>query len=185
MVRLLWREFPEFQVTRIPKLQLPHFKGDVTKWNSFWDGFDSAIHSNGALNKIDKYNYLNSLLEGPAARAVQGLTLTEANYDSAIELLKSRFGKPQQVIMHQSILALPIPPPGNPRAFALFFFFKLTIPGGRAGKAWQCPAPGQKKDDKCPAPGHTDSFIECILDLQTSIILLASLYKSYSSHPNF
>ena len=26
-----------------------------------------------------------------------------------------------------------------------FFFFKLTIPGGRAGKAWQCPAPGQKK----------------------------------------
>ena len=55
------------------------------------------------------------------------------------------------------------PPPGNPRAFALFFFFKLTIPGGRAGKAWQCPAPGQKKNDKCPAPGHTDSFIECIL----------------------
>ena len=70
----------------------------MTKWNSFRDRFDSAIHSNGALNKIDKYNYLNSLLEGPVARAVQGLTLTGANYDSAIELLKSRFGKPQQVI---------------------------------------------------------------------------------------
>jgi hypothetical protein len=81
--------------------------------------------------------------------------------------------------MHQSILALPIQPPG----ICTFFFFKLTIPGGRAGKAWQCP--GQKKDDKCPAPGHTDSFIECILDLQTSITLLASMYKSYSSHPNF
>ena len=38
--------------TRLPKLQLPHFKGDMTKWNSFWDGFDSAIHSNGALNMI-------------------------------------------------------------------------------------------------------------------------------------
>ena len=91
--------------------------------------------------------------------------------------------------MHQSILALPIsPPPPPPRAIPghlHFFFFKLTIPGGRAGKAWQCPAHGQKKDDKCPAPGHTDSFIECILDLQTSITLLASLYKSYSSHPNF
>ena len=44
-------------------------------------------------------------------------------------------------LMHQSILALPIPPPGN----CTFFFFKLTIPGGRAGKAWQCPAPGQNK----------------------------------------
>ena len=88
--------------------------------------------------------------------------------------------------MHQSILALPIPPPpGQPPGICTFFFFKLTIPGGRAGKAWQCPAPGQKKDDKCPAPEHTDSFIECILDLQTSITLLVSLYKSYSSHPNF
>ena len=79
------------------------------------------------------------------------------------------------LVMHQSILALPIPPPGQPPGICTFFFFKLTIPGGRAGKAWQCPAPGQKKDDKCPAPGHTDSFIECILDLQTSITLLASL----------
>jgi hypothetical protein len=71
--------------------------------------------------------------------------------------------------MHHSILALPIP-----RAFALFFF-KLTIPGGWAGKAWQCPALGQKKDDKCHAPGHADSFIEYILDLKTSITVLASL----------
>ena len=37
------------------------------------------------------------------------------------------------------------PPPGQPPGICTFFFFKLTIPGGRAGKAWQCPAPGQKK----------------------------------------
>ena len=49
------------------------------------------------------------------------------------------------IVMHQSILALPIPPPGQPLGICTFFFFKLTIPGGRAGKAWQCPAPGQKK----------------------------------------
>ena len=76
------------------------------------------------------------------------------------------------------------PPPGQPPGICTFFFFKLTIPRGRAGKAWQCPAPGQKKDDKCPAPGHTDSFIECILDLKTSISVLVSLYKCHSSHPN-
>ena len=32
--------------TRLPKLQLTHFKGDVTKWRSFWDCFKAAVHSN-------------------------------------------------------------------------------------------------------------------------------------------
>ena len=38
------------------------------------------------------------MLDGPAARSIKGLTLTEANYDSAVDLLKKRFGKPQQII---------------------------------------------------------------------------------------
>ena len=37
-------------------------------------------------------------MEGAAAKTVQGLTLTEGNYDSAVELLRERFGKPQQII---------------------------------------------------------------------------------------
>ena len=42
-------------------------------------------------------------------------------------------------VMHQSILALPIPPPGHPRAFALFF--SLSV---------QFPRAGQKKHDNAP-----------------------------------
>lgn len=53
---------------------------------------------NNNITKIDKFNYLNSLLEGTAALTVQGLSLTEANYDSAVELVKSRYGNPQQII---------------------------------------------------------------------------------------
>ena len=41
---------------------------------------------------------LKSLLEGPAARAIQGLTLSKANYDSAIGILRERFGKTQAII---------------------------------------------------------------------------------------
>ena len=58
----------------------------------------SAIHSNSQLSIIAKFNYLHSLLDGPAARSIKGLTLTEANYDSAVDLLKTRFGKPRQII---------------------------------------------------------------------------------------
>ena len=83
---------------RLPKLILPTFKGDVTRWVTFWDSYKSAIHNNSQLTKIDKFNYLHSLLDGQAAHAIKGLTLTEANYDSAVELLQQRFGKPQQII---------------------------------------------------------------------------------------
>ena len=56
------------------------------------------MHENNEISKIDKFNYLNSLLEGPASHTIQGLSLTEANYDSAVELLQTRFGNPQQII---------------------------------------------------------------------------------------
>ena len=69
--------------TRLPKLELQKFKGNATDWMSFWDSFKSAIHDNPDISKIDKFNYLCSLLEGTANKVMQGLTLTEANYDSA------------------------------------------------------------------------------------------------------
>jgi hypothetical protein len=50
------------------------------------------------MSLIDKFNYLNSLLEGEAARAIQGLPLTNANYNVAVEILRERFGKPQTII---------------------------------------------------------------------------------------
>ena len=83
---------------RLPKLSLPKFKGDVTKWNSFWDSFKSAIHQNDQISTIDKFNYLNSLLEGNAARTIQGLQLTSSNYNAAVEMLQERFGKPQIIV---------------------------------------------------------------------------------------
>ena len=74
------------------------FKGEVTTWNTFWDSYESAIHNSDAITKVDKFNYLTSLLEGTALHAIQGLTLTNENYDAAIEILQDRFGRPQQVI---------------------------------------------------------------------------------------
>ena len=49
--------------------------------------YDSAIHSNPSISKVNKFNYLQSLLEGNAARAIKGLTLTGANYDAAVQIL--------------------------------------------------------------------------------------------------
>ena len=90
---------------KLPKLTIQPFEGDVTKWTPFWDSYDSAIHQNTSLAKSDKFNYLRSLLKGTAREAVSGLTLTAANYDEAIGVLKKRFGNKQQIISrHMEIL---------------------------------------------------------------------------------
>jgi hypothetical protein len=94
---------------KLPKITLPRFNGDVTKWNTFWDSFNSAIHTNTDIANIDKFNYLKSLIEGPAARTIQGLTLTNSNYETAIKLLEERFGKRQQIVSAHMDELLKIP----------------------------------------------------------------------------
>ena len=90
---------------KLPRLTLKRFNGDVTKWCTFWDSFESSIHLNPELADIDKFNYLHSLLEGVAAEAISGLKLTTANYEGGIAILKKRFGNKQNIITkHMEIL---------------------------------------------------------------------------------
>ena len=83
---------------RLPKSNLPHYNGDVTKFNAFWQSFECARHKNEHVSTINKLNYLKSLLEGQASRALEGLDSSEQNYQHAIDILKSRFGNKQQIV---------------------------------------------------------------------------------------
>ena len=113
---------------RLPKITLPRFNGDVTKWNTFWDSFDSAIHSNTDIANIDKFNYLKSLIERPAARAIQGLTLTNDNYDTAVKILEERFGKRQQIVSAHMDELLKIPSCTNDKAHSLRLVYdKISV----------------------------------------------------------
>ena len=50
------------------------------------------------MSPIDKFNYLSTLLEDEAARAIQGLLLTNTNYNVVIDILKEKSGEPQTII---------------------------------------------------------------------------------------
>jgi hypothetical protein len=90
---------------KLPKLVLKRFNGDLTKWATFWDSFESSVHNNSSLSDVDKFNYLNAQLEGRASEAVAGLKLTSANYGEAIAILKKRFGNKQLTITrHMDVL---------------------------------------------------------------------------------
>ncbi|XP_062587115.1 uncharacterized protein LOC134248736 [Saccostrea cucullata] len=83
---------------RLPKLNLPDFDGDILQWNTFWDSFESTIHRKQTLTPIQKFSYLKAQLQDAAAQTIAGFTLTNANYETAIDLLKERFGQPQKII---------------------------------------------------------------------------------------
>lgn len=113
---------------KLPKLILSKFKGNVTEWTGFWDSFKVAVHENPQLSEIDKFNYLHSLLEGAAARAIQGLTLTSDNYKSAIDILQERFGKTQQIITSHIDELLKVPSCTSDRASSLRYVYdKISI----------------------------------------------------------
>lgn len=86
--RLPQREFG----ARLPKLELLRFDGNVIKWQPFWDMFLHSVHENPRLSNTDRFHYLASLLDGPAAQAVAGIQVTDSCYDDALEILKRRFG---------------------------------------------------------------------------------------------
>ena len=61
---------------RLPKLDLPVFNGEITKWFTFWDSYKAAVNDNPELLPIQKFANLHSLI---CRRNIAGLTLTDAN----------------------------------------------------------------------------------------------------------
>jgi len=61
--------------------------------------------------------------EGSAARAIEGLTFTEANYGAAVEILQERFGRPQQIISAHMDQLLKVSPCTSDRPSSLRFVY--------------------------------------------------------------
>ena len=82
--------------TKLPKLTLKPFNGNLTGWSSFWDMYKTAVHDNTHLSNVEKFQYLQSLI-GKAQEAIAGKSLTDANYTAAIDL-QCRFGDKERTI---------------------------------------------------------------------------------------
>ncbi|XP_049301625.1 uncharacterized protein LOC125775149 [Anopheles funestus] len=79
---------------KLPRMNLPTFDGDILKWASFHDLFDSAIHRNGSLQDSQKLYFLKTNLSGEAAALISHLKIEDGNYEPALEKLKQRYDKP-------------------------------------------------------------------------------------------
>ena len=89
---------PHHTKTKLPKLKIKNFSGNITGWSPFWGMYKSSVHDNTSLSNIEKFSYLQSLLVGKAQEAIAGMSLTDANYTAAIDLLQRRFGDKERTI---------------------------------------------------------------------------------------
>ena len=94
---------------KLPKIELSKFSGQVLKWKTFLDQFESGIHSKESLSDIDKFTCLKGLLTGSARDCIFGLSLTVQNYKKAVNILKERYANPQVIISAhmESLVKLP------------------------------------------------------------------------------
>ena len=82
---------------KLPKLVIKEFDGSVLNWQTFWDQFESTIHSKTNISNIDRFSYLTLFLCKSAHDTISGLAPTNQNYLEAVQL-KNRYRNPQLLI---------------------------------------------------------------------------------------
>ena len=73
---------------KLPKPELFKFKSDITMWQTFWDQFNSSIHSNEDISDVNKFNYLHSFICDEAREIISGIAPTSSNYKTAVDILQ-------------------------------------------------------------------------------------------------
>ncbi|XP_075157831.1 uncharacterized protein LOC142231097 [Haematobia irritans] len=75
----------------LPELKIPKFSGSYTDWPDFFAMFTTVVANDIEISKLEKFQHLRASLVGPALDTISSLEPSDASYDEAIKLLKSRF----------------------------------------------------------------------------------------------
>lgn len=86
---------------KLPKLEIPNFYGDNDSWISFKELFQSSILNNSNLSQIEKLQYLQTCVKGPAFKLIRGFPLKDENLKNCWEILCNRFENKRQLAINQ------------------------------------------------------------------------------------
>uniref|UniRef100_A0A8D8WYR9 Peptidase aspartic putative domain-containing protein n=1 Tax=Cacopsylla melanoneura TaxID=428564 RepID=A0A8D8WYR9_9HEMI len=78
---------------KLPVLNIPIFSGDLSKFPAWKSLFDELIHRNNDLTDIQKFSYLKSYLDGPAASCIECIELSGVNYILAYRNVYDRYSR--------------------------------------------------------------------------------------------
>ncbi|KMQ87692.1 hypothetical protein RF55_12949 [Lasius niger] len=83
---------------QLPRIPLPKFIGDHLDWENFRNTFEALVATNDALTNTQKFHYLKSSVTGDAATLISNLKISDANYESAWQLLLDEYDDKQTLI---------------------------------------------------------------------------------------
>lgn len=91
---------------RLPVVKIPTFDGRAEEWKRFSETFQSLIHNNNSIPRIQKFQYLITLLTGAAAKIIESIKLTNT---VAWNLLTKRYDDPRAIKKNhiQCLFAMP------------------------------------------------------------------------------
>ncbi|XP_029175539.1 uncharacterized protein LOC114944006 [Nylanderia fulva] len=72
---------------QLPRISLPKFSGNFSEWESFKNTFESLVANNDSLTNTQKFHYLKTSVIGDAALIISNLKISDANYESAWQLI--------------------------------------------------------------------------------------------------
>ena len=107
---------------KLPKLSISRFRGTHLDFFRFWNTFETEVDK-ATIDPITKFNYLKEFLESKVRPLIENLPHTAEGYERAKSILKSKFGKPSEVInAHvQTIMNLPHIKGANPHKIHEFY----------------------------------------------------------------
>ena len=94
----------------LPRIHLPTFNGNFSDWEAFRDQFRSLIINNDDLLNVSRLQYLHLCLRRDALNLIKNISLTDANFKTAWDILVSRYDNTRRLV-HEHIHTLHSLPP--------------------------------------------------------------------------
>ena len=109
---------------RLPEVKLTVFKDNFREWETFWSSFRTNVDVRDDIEKTTKFIYLVQSLEGEPKEMINGLAITDDNYNVALCILRDRYenASKQTSVLMQKFQTMPTPK-HNPKDLRIF----LTI----------------------------------------------------------
>ncbi|XP_050339416.1 uncharacterized protein LOC126765721 [Bactrocera neohumeralis] len=103
--------------SRLPKINLPKFRGEYSEFKSFVSLFESLVHNDPNISNIKKFNHLVNCLSGEALGTVKAFQMSNENYPKALASLKKVYDNKCLIFFNtiSKLFELPtIPKPSAP-----------------------------------------------------------------------
>jgi hypothetical protein len=86
------------QEVKLPTIKLEQFAGYIETWSRFWEHFETSVDKNPSVSPINKRVFLRRYLEAESKRLVDGIAVTEENYEQTKKFLMARCGDKNRII---------------------------------------------------------------------------------------